>query len=100
MYPIHQSQQQQYKEQQQVYSTPKQEEDLANHIKKALSNDDVAPKQKHVRACILYTWDVKGSLSLHLYPSLISFSLSLSLSHLISLSLSLYPSLVLLYSPL
>ena len=30
-------------------------------IKKALSLDETAPKQKHVRACILYTWDVKGS---------------------------------------
>ncbi|KAJ3400025.1 sla2 Src-like adaptor 2 [Chytriomyces hyalinus] len=37
---------------------------LAEHIKKALTNDEVAPKQKHVRECILYTWDVKGSGSL------------------------------------
>ncbi|KAI8611141.1 hypothetical protein BC830DRAFT_682222, partial [Chytriomyces sp. MP71] len=28
---------------------------LAEHIKKALSNEEVAPKQKHVRECILYT---------------------------------------------
>ncbi|KAH6570533.1 hypothetical protein BASA50_007272 [Batrachochytrium salamandrivorans] len=44
------------------YSTnPKAEEELAIAIKKALSTDESAPKQKHVRACILYTWDVKGA---------------------------------------
>ncbi|EGF78054.1 hypothetical protein BATDEDRAFT_20599 [Batrachochytrium dendrobatidis JAM81] len=42
-------------------ANPKAEEELAVAIKKALSIDESAPKQKHVRACILYTWDVKGS---------------------------------------
>ncbi|KAJ3135187.1 sla2 Src-like adaptor 2 [Physocladia obscura] len=37
---------------------------LADHIKKALSSEEVAPKQKHVRECILYTHDMKGSGSL------------------------------------
>jgi flagellar biosynthesis GTPase FlhF len=36
------------------------EEELSQSIKKALSAEECAPKQKHVRACILYTWDVKG----------------------------------------
>jgi huntingtin-interacting protein 1-related protein len=40
--------------------TAKQEDELAQSIKKALTADETAPKQKHVRACILYTWDVKG----------------------------------------
>ena len=43
------------------YSTEKIEEDLVLHIKKACNADETAPKQKHVRACIVYTWDVKGS---------------------------------------
>jgi huntingtin-interacting protein 1-related protein len=38
----------------------KKEEELAISLKKALSLEESAPKQKHVRACILYTWDVKG----------------------------------------
>ena len=44
--------------------TAKMEEDLSITVKKALSPDEAAPKQKHVRACILYTWDIKGSGSL------------------------------------
>ncbi|KAJ3417166.1 sla2 Src-like adaptor 2 [Chytridiales sp. JEL 0842] len=47
-----------------VIITEKMDEELASHIKKALSTDETAPKQKHVRACIVYTWDVKGSGSL------------------------------------
>lgn len=39
----------------------KLEDDLAMSIKKALVADDSGPKQKHVRAVILYTWDVQGS---------------------------------------
>jgi hypothetical protein len=39
----------------------KQEEDLAMAIKKALTPEESAPKQKHVRACILYSWDAKGN---------------------------------------
>lgn len=30
-------------------------------IFKALTPDESAPKQKHVRACIVYTWDIKSS---------------------------------------
>ncbi|KAJ3363092.1 sla2 Src-like adaptor 2 [Kappamyces sp. JEL0680] len=41
--------------------TPTQEQDLAISLKKALTVDELAPKQKHVRAVILYTWDCKGS---------------------------------------
>ncbi|KAI8923771.1 I/LWEQ domain-containing protein [Entophlyctis helioformis] len=43
------------------YAVEKYEEELAQAIKKALSPDEAAPKQKHVRSCILYTWDVKGA---------------------------------------
>jgi hypothetical protein len=50
------------------------DEDLAISIKKALTNDETAPKQKHVRNIILYTWDVHGPgsfwLALKAYPSL------------------------------
>ncbi|KDQ17755.1 hypothetical protein BOTBODRAFT_144059 [Botryobasidium botryosum FD-172 SS1] len=37
---------------------------LSLHIKKATSPDEVAPKQKHVRACVLYTWDYHSSQSI------------------------------------
>lgn len=42
----------------------KVEENLALSIKKALSSDESAPKQKHVRACIVYSWDTKSSVSI------------------------------------
>ena len=47
-----------------VGTIEKVEESLALHIKKALSPDETAPKQKHVRACIVYSWDLKSSGSL------------------------------------
>lgn len=39
------------------------EHNLTINIKKALSQEETAPKQKHVRACILYTWDYKSATS-------------------------------------
>lgn len=33
------------------------EADLGVHIRKATNADETAPKRKHVRACIVYTWD-------------------------------------------
>ncbi|KAJ1549634.1 sla2 Src-like adaptor 2 [Cladochytrium tenue] len=42
-------------------SADKLDEQLSVHIKKALSPEEVAPKQKHVRAAIVYTWDMKGA---------------------------------------
>ncbi|CAH01187.1 Sla2p [Kluyveromyces lactis] len=39
----------------------REEQTLEKSIKKALSGGDVAPKRKHVRACIVYTWDHKSS---------------------------------------
>lgn len=39
----------------------KSDQSLAEHIKKALSTAEAAPKQKHVRACIVYTWDYQSS---------------------------------------
>ncbi|KAF2105125.1 ANTH-domain-containing protein [Rhizodiscina lignyota] len=41
----------------------KQEAELGINIKKATSIDETAPKRKHVRACIVYTWDHKSSQS-------------------------------------
>ncbi|KAK7059202.1 sla2 Src-like adaptor 2 [Paramarasmius palmivorus] len=39
------------------------EADLAVHIKKATSPEESAPKQKHVRKCIVFTWDYHSSIS-------------------------------------
>ncbi|CAN6599630.1 protein Sla2p [Trichomonascus vanleenenianus] len=36
------------------------EQDLSVNIKKAVSPDETAPKRKHVRACILQTWDSRS----------------------------------------
>lgn len=36
--------------------TAKQESELGTNIKKATSAEETAPKRKHVRACIVYTW--------------------------------------------
>ncbi|KAK9703390.1 sla2 Src-like adaptor 2 [Basidiobolus ranarum] len=41
----------------------KVEHELAMNIKKAVNSDETAPKQKHVRSCIVYTWDAKSSQS-------------------------------------
>lgn len=37
------------------------EVDLQISVRKACSTDEVPPKRKHVRACIVYTWDHKNS---------------------------------------
>ncbi|KAJ8083717.1 sla2 Src-like adaptor 2 [Marasmius tenuissimus] len=39
------------------------ESELAVHIKKATSQEESAPKQKHVRKCIVFTWDYHSSIS-------------------------------------
>jgi len=39
------------------------EHNLTVNIKKALNPEETAPKQKHVRACIVYTWDYKSANS-------------------------------------
>jgi len=44
-----------------VIANEKGEQQLTEHISKALSKDETAPKQKHVRACIVYTHDLKSS---------------------------------------
>lgn len=41
----------------------KQEQELQINIRKATSIDETAPKRKHVRSCIVYTWDHKSSQS-------------------------------------
>ncbi|KAJ1915412.1 sla2 Src-like adaptor 2 [Mycoemilia scoparia] len=38
------------------------EEDLAKHIKKAVSIDETSPKYKHVRKMIVFTWDFRTSV--------------------------------------
>ncbi|OAD78868.1 hypothetical protein PHYBLDRAFT_62370 [Phycomyces blakesleeanus NRRL 1555(-)] len=42
-------------------SADKAESELAQSIKKATSIEETAPKQKHVRKCIVYTWDHRTS---------------------------------------
>ncbi|KAG8905687.1 sla2 Src-like adaptor 2 [Tulasnella sp. 403] len=42
----------------------KAEAELTLNIKKATSPEESAPKQKHVRKCIVYTWDYHSSLSI------------------------------------
>ncbi|MCJ1368652.1 sla2 Src-like adaptor 2, partial [Acarospora aff. strigata] len=42
----------------------KSETDLLINIRKATSIEESAPKRKHVRSCIVYTWDHKTSQSL------------------------------------
>lgn len=37
------------------------DQELAINIKKATNSDEISPKRKHVRACIIYTWDHKSS---------------------------------------
>ncbi|KAG4417426.1 hypothetical protein IFR04_009436 [Cadophora malorum] len=39
----------------------KSEGELAINIRKATSIEETAPKRKHVRSCIVYTWDHKSS---------------------------------------
>ena len=39
------------------------ESDLAINIRKATSIEETAPKRKHVRSCIVYTWDHKSSMA-------------------------------------
>ncbi|TGZ85484.1 ANTH-domain-containing protein [Ascodesmis nigricans] len=39
------------------------ESDLTINIKKATNAEETAPKRKHVRSCIVYTWDHKSSTS-------------------------------------
>lgn len=41
----------------------KSETELSINVKKATTTDETAPKRKHVRSCIVYTWDHKSSQS-------------------------------------
>ncbi|KAJ7446448.1 ANTH domain-containing protein [Mycena galericulata] len=41
----------------------KAEQELIINIKKATSPEESAPKQKHVRKCIMYTWDYHSSIA-------------------------------------
>ncbi|KAJ7686933.1 ANTH domain-containing protein [Mycena rosella] len=41
----------------------KAEQELIVHIEKATSPEESAPKQKHVRKCILFTWDYHSATS-------------------------------------
>ncbi|KAL2758413.1 hypothetical protein ACRALDRAFT_1080258 [Sodiomyces alcalophilus JCM 7366] len=42
-------------------SHTRSDQELAINIRKATSADESAPKRKHVRACIVYTWDHRSS---------------------------------------
>ncbi|KAK2673065.1 hypothetical protein RAB80_010608 [Fusarium oxysporum f. sp. vasinfectum] len=39
----------------------KTDQELAINIKKATNVEEISPKRKHVRACIVYTWDHRSS---------------------------------------
>nr|QKY89072.1 cytoskeleton assembly control protein [Calonectria pauciramosa]QKY89076.1 cytoskeleton assembly control protein [Calonectria pauciramosa] len=39
----------------------KTDQELAINIKKATNPEEISPKRKHVRACIVYTWDHRSS---------------------------------------
>ena len=43
------------------FSSAKEEQDLLAHVRKATKCKETAPKQKHVRSCVVYTWDHKTS---------------------------------------
>jgi hypothetical protein len=43
--------------------TARSEQELSINIRKATSMDETAPKRKHVRSCIVYTWDHKSSVA-------------------------------------
>jgi huntingtin-interacting protein 1-related protein len=43
------------------FSSAKEEQDLLSHVRKATKCKETAPKQKHVRSCVVYTWDHKTS---------------------------------------
>ncbi|KAJ8102852.1 ANTH domain-containing protein [Lipomyces tetrasporus] len=43
------------------YDLTRADADLAVSIKKATSMEETAPKRKHVRSCIVYTWDHRSS---------------------------------------
>jgi ANTH domain len=44
-----------------ISSYYRSEGELAINIRKATSIEETAPKRKHVRSCIVYTWDHKSS---------------------------------------
>ena len=44
-----------------MFGSSRHVSDIQSAIKKACNTDDSASKRKHVRACILYTWDHKSS---------------------------------------
>jgi predicted nucleic acid-binding Zn-ribbon protein len=46
-----------------AFSNVKEEQDLLIHVRKATKCKENAPKQKHVRSCVVYTWDYKTSRS-------------------------------------
>ncbi|KAF4119845.1 huntingtin-interacting protein 1-related protein [Geosmithia morbida] len=42
-------------------SLARTDQELAINIRKATNSEEISPKRKHVRACIVYTWDHKSS---------------------------------------
>ena len=43
--------------------TCRTDRELAVNIQKATNPEETAPKRKHVRSCIVYTWDNKSALA-------------------------------------
>jgi len=46
-----------------VVPASRSDKELAINIQKATSPEETAPKRKHVRSCIVYTWDNKSSMA-------------------------------------
>lgn len=44
-----------------MFGSSRHKADIQTSIKKACTIEETAPKRKHVRACIVYTWDHKSS---------------------------------------
>ncbi|CEG80792.1 Putative ANTH domain-containing protein [Rhizopus microsporus] len=42
-------------------SADKAEAELAQSVRKACNAEEVSPKRKHVRICVVYTWDHRSS---------------------------------------
>ncbi|TID13583.1 hypothetical protein CANINC_004845, partial [Pichia inconspicua] len=74
-----------------MFSSSKHVSDIQSSIRKACNPDDAASKRKHVRACIVYTWDNKSSKD---------FWENLKTMHLKDNDTSLFKSLILIHKVL
>lgn len=74
-----------------MFNSSKHVSDIQTSIRKACNPDDAASKRKHVRACIVYTWDNKSSKD---------FWENLKTMHLKDNDTSLFKSLILIHKVL